>query len=153
MARGKGPRKRPHRDPQSAGGISRCVRPSFNPSVRQLVTNEFKPCKSAVFYQNYYQYKRERILCIRPCFRNFISALHLQRRTMTLLILTPYLSSSSSSSLTNRCLLSLFPPFLLSLALTEENDDLSGAFVTLRVFRVFRIFKFSRHSQGLRILG
>ena len=28
-----------------------------------------------------------------------------------------------------------------------------GAFVTLRVFRVFRIFKFSRHSQGLRILG
>ncbi|KAK1328938.1 hypothetical protein QTO34_011108 [Cnephaeus nilssonii] len=31
--------------------------------------------------------------------------------------------------------------------------DVSGAFVTLRVFRVFRIFKFSRHSQGLRILG
>ncbi len=30
---------------------------------------------------------------------------------------------------------------------------MSGAFVTLRVFRVFRIFKFSRHSQGLRILG
>jgi len=30
---------------------------------------------------------------------------------------------------------------------------ISGAFVTLRVFRVFRIFKFSRHSQGLRILG
>ena len=28
------------------------------------------------------------------------------------------------------------------------NDDVSGAFVTLRVFRVFRIFKFSRHSQG-----
>lgn len=25
--------------------------------------------------------------------------------------------------------------------------------MTLRVFRVFRIFKFSRHSQGLRILG
>lgn len=35
----------------------------------------------------------------------------------------------------------------------QENDDVSGAFVTLRVFRVFRIFKFSRHSQGLRILG
>ena len=34
-----------------------------------------------------------------------------------------------------------------------DNDDVSGAFVTLRVFRVFRIFKFSRHSQGLRILG
>ncbi|RMZ94045.1 potassium voltage-gated channel Shal isoform X1, partial [Brachionus plicatilis] len=34
-----------------------------------------------------------------------------------------------------------------------KNDDLSGAFVSLRVFRVFRIFKFSRHSQGLRILG
>jgi voltage-gated potassium channel Kch len=35
----------------------------------------------------------------------------------------------------------------------QDNDDVSGAFVTLRVFRVFRIFKFSRHSQGLRILG
>jgi len=37
--------------------------------------------------------------------------------------------------------------------LMPKNDDLSGAFVTLRVFRVFRIFKFSRHSQGLRVLG
>jgi len=29
-----------------------------------------KPCKNAVFDQNYYQYQRERILwpCIRPCF-------------------------------------------------------------------------------------
>ncbi|XP_074873536.1 A-type voltage-gated potassium channel KCND1 isoform X2 [Carettochelys insculpta] len=43
-------------------------------------------------------------------------------------------------------------PFYLGLAV-PENEDLSGAFVTLRVFRVFRIFKFSRHSQGLRILG
>ncbi|XP_030856314.1 potassium voltage-gated channel protein Shal [Strongylocentrotus purpuratus] len=34
-----------------------------------------------------------------------------------------------------------------------KDDSLSGMFVTLRVFRVFRIFKFSRHSQGLRILG
>jgi len=34
-----------------------------------------------------------------------------------------------------------------------DNKNLSGAFVTLRVFRVFRVFKFSRHSQGLRILG
>ncbi|XP_055338381.1 potassium voltage-gated channel protein Shal-like [Paramacrobiotus metropolitanus] len=33
------------------------------------------------------------------------------------------------------------------------DNELSGAFVTLRIFRVFRIFKFSRHSQGLRILG
>ena len=32
------------------------------------------------------------------------------------------------------------------------NDDVSGAFVTLRVFRVFRIFKFSRHSQGIIII-
>jgi len=37
--------------------------------------------------------------------------------------------------------------------LMPKNDDLSGAFTTLRVFRVFRIFKFSRHSQGLRVLG
>ncbi|XP_013382119.1 potassium voltage-gated channel protein Shal isoform X1 [Lingula anatina] len=44
-------------------------------------------------------------------------------------------------------------PYYIGLFLTEENDDVSGAFVTLRVFRVFRIFKFSRHSQGLRILG
>merc|ERR1719201_460882 len=35
----------------------------------------------------------------------------------------------------------------------SDDNEVSGAFVTLRVFRVFRIFKFSRHSQGLRILG
>jgi len=43
-------------------------------------------------------------------------------------------------------------PYYITLMI-KENDDVSGAFVTLRVFRVFRIFKFSRHSQGLRILG
>ncbi|VDD91307.1 unnamed protein product [Enterobius vermicularis] len=43
-------------------------------------------------------------------------------------------------------------PYYISLGLSS-NKDVSGAFVTLRVFRVFRIFKFSRHSQGLRILG
>ena len=43
-------------------------------------------------------------------------------------------------------------PYYIGLGI-DKNDDLSGAFVTLRVFRVFRIFKFSRHSQGLRILG
>ncbi|KAL3852001.1 hypothetical protein ACJMK2_015690 [Sinanodonta woodiana] len=43
-------------------------------------------------------------------------------------------------------------PYYIGLVVTD-NDDVSGAFVTLRVFRVFRIFKFSRHSQGLRILG
>lgn len=43
-------------------------------------------------------------------------------------------------------------PYYVSLGLTN-NKDVSGLFVTLRVFRVFRIFKFSRHSQGLRILG
>ncbi|KAM6977547.1 A-type voltage-gated potassium channel KCND3-like isoform 3-T3 [Aplochiton taeniatus] len=43
-------------------------------------------------------------------------------------------------------------PYYIGLVMTN-NDDVSGAFVTLRVFRVFRIFKFSRHSQGLRILG
>ncbi|KAM4020394.1 A-type voltage-gated potassium channel KCND1 [Anomaloglossus baeobatrachus] len=43
-------------------------------------------------------------------------------------------------------------PFYIQLVM-PENDNVSGAFVTLRVFRVFRIFKFSRHSQGLRILG
>ena len=43
-------------------------------------------------------------------------------------------------------------PFYLTLVIAK-NDDLSGAFTTLRVFRVFRIFKFSRHSSGLRILG
>ncbi|XP_070557944.1 potassium voltage-gated channel protein Shal-like isoform X2 [Ptychodera flava] len=44
-------------------------------------------------------------------------------------------------------------PYYIGLFVKDENSDLSGAFVTLRVFRVFRIFKFSRHSQGLRILG
>ncbi|XP_032894192.1 potassium voltage-gated channel subfamily D member 2 [Amblyraja radiata] len=43
-------------------------------------------------------------------------------------------------------------PYYIALIMTD-NEDVSGAFVTLRVFRVFRIFKFSRHSQGLRILG
>lgn len=43
-------------------------------------------------------------------------------------------------------------PYYIGLVITD-NDDVSGAFVTLRVFRVFRIFKFSRHSEGLRILG
>jgi len=43
-------------------------------------------------------------------------------------------------------------PYYIGLGISD-NKDLSGAFVTLRVFRVFRIFKFSRHSQGLRILG
>lgn len=43
-------------------------------------------------------------------------------------------------------------PYYIGLGL-QDNKDVSGAFVTLRVFRVFRIFKFSRHSQGLRILG
>lgn len=43
-------------------------------------------------------------------------------------------------------------PYYIGLLITD-NKDLSGAFVTLRVFRVFRIFKFSRHSEGLRILG
>lgn len=37
-------------------------------------------------------------------------------------------------------------PYYIGLFMTD-NDDVSGAFVTLRVFRVFRIFKFSRHSQ------
>ncbi|XP_033978009.1 potassium voltage-gated channel subfamily D member 2-like, partial [Trematomus bernacchii] len=43
-------------------------------------------------------------------------------------------------------------PYYIGLVITD-NEDVSGAFVTLRVFRVFRIFKFSRHSAGLRILG
>lgn len=43
-------------------------------------------------------------------------------------------------------------PYYLGLVMTD-NEDLSDAFVTLRVFWVFRIFKFSRHSAGLRILG
>merc|ERR1711899_435675 len=43
-------------------------------------------------------------------------------------------------------------PYYIGLGLSDDNE-VSGAFVALRVFRVFRIFKFSRHSQGLRILG
>ncbi|XP_037318150.2 potassium voltage-gated channel subfamily D member 2 [Pungitius pungitius] len=43
-------------------------------------------------------------------------------------------------------------PYYIGLVMAD-NEDVSGAFVTLRVFRVFRIFKFSRHSAGLRILG
>ncbi|XP_061817479.1 A-type voltage-gated potassium channel KCND2 [Nerophis lumbriciformis] len=43
-------------------------------------------------------------------------------------------------------------PYYIGLVM-PDNENVSGAFVTLRVFRVFRIFKFSRHSAGLRILG
>ncbi|CAF2244643.1 unnamed protein product [Rotaria magnacalcarata] len=43
-------------------------------------------------------------------------------------------------------------PYYISLFMPHKGE-VSGAFVTLRVFRVFRIFKFSRHSQGLRVLG
>ncbi|CAF1007758.1 unnamed protein product [Rotaria sordida] len=43
-------------------------------------------------------------------------------------------------------------PYYIGLFMREKGE-VSGAFVTLRVFRVFRIFKFSRHSQGLRVLG
>ena len=42
-------------------------------------------------------------------------------------------------------------PYYIGLGITD-NKDLSGAFVTLRVFRVFRIFKFSRHSQAPPLL-
>ena len=44
-------------------------------------------------------------------------------------------------------------PYYIGLMVKDDEGSLSGAFTTLRVFRVFRIFKFSRHSQGLRILG
>ncbi|CAF1327781.1 unnamed protein product, partial [Adineta ricciae] len=43
-------------------------------------------------------------------------------------------------------------PYYIGLFMNQKGE-VSGAFVTLRVFRVFRIFKFSRHSQGLRVLG
>ncbi|VDD74176.1 unnamed protein product [Mesocestoides corti] len=43
-------------------------------------------------------------------------------------------------------------PFYIALMLPSKKT-VSGPFTTLRVFRVFRVFKFSRHSQGLRILG
>ena len=43
-------------------------------------------------------------------------------------------------------------PYYIGLFMPHKGE-VSGAFVTLRVFRVFRIFKFSRHSQGLRVLG
>ena len=39
------------------------VGPSIHPLVRPSVTHELKPCKSAVYDQNYYQYGQERILC------------------------------------------------------------------------------------------
>ena len=60
---------------RSRVSIRACVRPSVRRSicrsgflsirwsVHPLVTHELKPCKSAVFDQNYYLYERERILC------------------------------------------------------------------------------------------
>lgn len=41
-------------------------------------------------------------------------------------------------------------PYYIGLTMSDDNE-VSGAFVTLRVFRVFRIFKFSRHSQATRL--
>ena len=41
--------------------IRGCVRPSVRRSVGPSVTHELKPCKNAVFDQNYYQYARERV--------------------------------------------------------------------------------------------
>ncbi|CAH1231737.1 KCND2 [Branchiostoma lanceolatum] len=43
-------------------------------------------------------------------------------------------------------------PFYLALIL-PKNSNLSGVFVTLRVFRVFRVFKLSRSSTNLKLLG
>ncbi|KAF7260601.1 hypothetical protein EG68_01926 [Paragonimus skrjabini miyazakii] len=48
-------------------------------------------------------------------------------------------------------LVAIVPYYIALFASADKN--FSGSLVTLRVFRVFRIFKFSRHSQGLRILG
>ena len=49
------------------GYVRPSVRQSIGRSICQLVhpsvTHELKPCKSAVFDYNYYQYQRERILC------------------------------------------------------------------------------------------
>ena len=39
------------------------VCPSVRLSIRRSVTHELRSCKNAVFDQNYWQYKRERILC------------------------------------------------------------------------------------------
>ena len=57
------------------------------------------------------------------------------------------LSVFCSYIVTKKPIISHTQPYYVGLFL-PANDDVSGAFVTLRVFRVFRIFKFSRHSQG-----
>ena len=44
------------------GYVRPSVHPSIHPLVRRSVTHKLKPCKSAVFDQNYYQYDRERVL-------------------------------------------------------------------------------------------
>ena len=43
-------------------------------------------------------------------------------------------------------------PYYIGLTMSDDNE-VSGAFVTLRVFRVFRIFKFSRHSQVRKVFS
>ena len=47
-----------------ASNLYKRVCPSVRRSVRPSVTHELKSCKRAVFDQNYYQYERERILCL-----------------------------------------------------------------------------------------
>ena len=44
------------------GYVRPSVHPFVRPSIRLSLTHELKPCRSAVFYQDYYHYERERIL-------------------------------------------------------------------------------------------
>ena len=52
----------PHQFLDAFSHLYKRVCPSVRPSVGPSVTHELKPCKSAVFDQNNYQYERERIL-------------------------------------------------------------------------------------------
>ena len=42
-------------------------------------------------------------------------------------------------------------PFYIMLIISSNNSG--NAFATLRVLRVFRVLKFSRHNQGLKVIG
>ena len=49
--------------PSVRQSVGPSVGPSVHPSIGPSVTHELKPCKSAIFDHNYYQYERGRILC------------------------------------------------------------------------------------------
>lgn len=149
----------------TGGGLSNSRTLSSNDSVQTLVpasASSSQPSTFSTYYSdhynsyNYYYQEAENL----SCGDTFKVAFFCLDTACVMIFTAEYLLRLYAAP--NRCkfmhsVMSLIDvvaimPYYIGLGI-KDNDDVSGAFVTLRVFRVFRIFKFSRHSQGLRILG